>query len=187
MRRTEQHKLAGASSSGQTSEPGTCAIVPTTWGWLRIRATSRGCLRVEWPLSQRPVVAAQERPAAPEALGWAWLAAGQIAEYLDGWRTQLTVPVDWGGTSEFARGVLEACHSIPFGQTRTYAELASAAGSPRAARAVGQVMAHNRRPLIVPCHRVVASNGSLGGFGGGLAMKRWLLELEGVIIPAGPN
>ena len=80
----------------------------------------------------------------------------------------------------FARRVLAACRRIPYGQTLSYAELAAAAGSPGAARAVGSVMAQNRLPLLIPCHRVVGSRGKLGGFSapGGLETKVRLLELE---------
>jgi methylated-DNA-[protein]-cysteine S-methyltransferase len=100
-------------------------------------------------------------------------AAGEPVDFRD-------VPVDDGHLSAFQRRVVRGCRTIPIGGRRTYGELASAAGSPGAARAVGQVMASNRVPLIVPCHRVVASGGGLGGFSApqGLAMKRRLLALE---------
>ena len=82
--------------------------------------------------------------------------------------------------SPFQRKVLAACRAIPYGQTRTYAELAAAAGSPGAARAVGRAMATNPLPLVVPCHRVVATGGELRGYSalGGLATKRRLLDME---------
>jgi len=86
--------------------------------------------------------------------------------------------VDYSGYTDFQRRVLEATRKIPYGQTRSYGEIAKAAGSPGAARAVGQVMAHNRTCIIVPCHRVVASNG-IGGFTGGIEYKVRLLKLEG--------
>lgn len=100
-------------------------------------------------------------------------AAGEAVDFSD-------VPTDLAHLSGFQRRVVKACRAIPAGQRRTYGQLAAAAGSPGAARAVGQVMAMNRVPLIVPCHRVVASGGGLGGFSApqGLAMKRRLLELE---------
>lgn len=84
----------------------------------------------------------------------------------------------------FAQEVLLACRAIPWGETRTYGELAAECGAPGAARAVGNVMASNRFPLVVPCHRVVAANGRLGGFSApqGIEMKRRLLQLE--ISPA---
>jgi len=86
--------------------------------------------------------------------------------------------VDYSGYTDFQRRVLEATRKIPYSQTRSYAEIAEASGSPGAARAVGQVMAHNRTCIIVPCHRVVASNG-IGGFTGGVEYKVGLLKLEG--------
>ncbi len=84
------------------------------------------------------------------------------------------------GMTPFQRKVLEAISSIPPGETMTYGEVAKAAGRPGAARAVGNVMAHNPIPLIFPCHRVVAASG-LGGFTGGLDVKRKLLKLEGAL------
>lgn len=90
------------------------------------------------------------------------------------------VPVALDYLSAFQRRVVKACRAIPTGEQRTYGQLAAAAGSPGAARAVGQVMATNRVPLVVPCHRVVASGGGRGGFSApqGLAMKRRLLAME---------
>lgn len=90
------------------------------------------------------------------------------------------VELDLEPYAGFARDVLLACSRIPWGATRTYGELAALCGAPGAARAVGNVMASNRFPLVVPCHRVVAANGRLGGFSApqGVAMKRRLLGLE---------
>jgi methylated-DNA-[protein]-cysteine S-methyltransferase len=90
------------------------------------------------------------------------------------------VELDLEPYGDFARKVLSACQRIPWGGTCTYGELAAQSGAPGAARAVGNVMASNRFPLVVPCHRVVAANGRLGGFSApqGLAMKRRLLHLE---------
>jgi methylated-DNA-[protein]-cysteine S-methyltransferase len=90
------------------------------------------------------------------------------------------VQVDERHLTDFGRRIVKTCRKIPRGKTRSYGELAKACGSPGAARAVGQVMAKNCYPLIVPCHRVLAASGKLGGFSApqGLAMKRRLLELE---------
>jgi methylated-DNA-[protein]-cysteine S-methyltransferase len=93
--------------------------------------------------------------------------------------------VDLTVQPSFLRRALTAARGIPRGQVRSYAWLAAAAGNPRAARAAGQAMARNPVPIIIPCHRVVASDGSLGGFGGGLGMKRRLLALEGVRAEGG--
>jgi methylated-DNA-[protein]-cysteine S-methyltransferase len=93
----------------------------------------------------------------------------------------LDVPIVLNVNTEFRRRVLQECRRIPYGHTLSYAELAAAAGSPRACRAVGNIMAHNRIPLVIPCHRVVGSHGSLGGYSArsGLTMKQRLLRLEG--------
>ena len=106
-------------------------------------------------------------------------AAGEPVDFSD-------VPVSLDRLSAFQRRVVNACRAIPCGDRRTYGQLAAAAGSPGAARAVGQVMAGNRMPLVVPCHRVVASSGGLGGFSApqGLAMKRRLLALEQAVVAA---
>jgi methylated-DNA-[protein]-cysteine S-methyltransferase len=91
------------------------------------------------------------------------------------------VPLDLSHLSAFQNRVVRHCRRISRGRVRTYSELAAAAGSPGAARAVGNVMAHNRYPIIVPCHRVVGSAGSLGGFSArdGINMKRRMLDMEG--------
>ena len=100
---------------------------------------------------------------------------GQSASFLD-------IPLDLTDLTDFQRRVSLACRQITWGDTCTYGELASRIGSPRAARAVGSVMARNRLPIVIPCHRVLGARGRLGGFSapGGLDMKRRLLRLEGV-------
>ncbi len=100
--------------------------------------------------------------------------AGQRVSFLD-------LPFDDSRASLFQRRVWRLTRAIPYGSVRTYQELAHAAGRSNAARAVGQCMAQNPLPIIVPCHRVVGCNGQLRGFGGGLPMKRALLEMEGVL------
>ena len=92
------------------------------------------------------------------------------------------VAVDLDHLALFAKKVVKRCRKVPAGQTMTYAQLAAACGSPKAARAVGNVMASNRYPLVVPCHRVVGSGGGLGGFSApqGTQLKRQLLKREGV-------
>jgi methylated-DNA-[protein]-cysteine S-methyltransferase len=91
-------------------------------------------------------------------------------------------PVDLSGQPAFHRRALLAARGISYGEVRTYGWLAAAAGRPRAARAAGHAMSRNPIALVIPCHRVVAADGGLGGFGGGLEMKRALLALEGVQI-----
>jgi methylated-DNA-[protein]-cysteine S-methyltransferase len=104
----------------------------------------------------------------------------QLEEYFRGVRRVFDLPLDLEGYTPFTLQILAACRAIPFGQTRTYGSLASELGRPGAARFVGNCMARNPLPLVIPCHRMVGSDGSLHGFGapGGLATKAWLLKME---------
>ncbi len=107
--------------------------------------------------------------------------AASVARLLEGGSDDLgEVPLDWDGVTPFQRRVYEAAREIPAGETRTYGELARRLGSPGGARAVGQALGRNPFVLVVPCHRVLASNGSLGGFSahGGARTKRMLLDIE---------
>jgi methylated-DNA-[protein]-cysteine S-methyltransferase len=104
-------------------------------------------------------------------------AAAQIKEYFEGKRKQFKLPLVMHGT-EFQMAVWQALQNIPYGETRSYKEIAANIGRPKAVRAVG--MANNRNPIsiIVPCHRVIGADGGLTGYGGGLPLKQYLLELE---------
>ena len=104
-------------------------------------------------------------------------ASVQVNEYLSGKRRSFDLPLSYD-VSEFREAVLEAIMDIPYGETRTYSEIASDAGSPRAARAVGTACAENPIPIIIPCHRVVPASGGIGSYAGGSAMKQKLLDLE---------
>jgi O-6-methylguanine DNA methyltransferase len=108
--------------------------------------------------------------------------AKQLVDYLDGRRKSFNVELDLSHVTPFRKRVLEECAAIPRGQVSTYAELARKAGRPNAYRAVGHTMATNPIPIVIPCHRVLGSDGGLHGFGGGLDMKRRLLALEGAAI-----
>jgi O-6-methylguanine DNA methyltransferase len=107
----------------------------------------------------------------------------QLQRYFAGEPVQFSCPLDLRGTP-FQVSVWKELFRIPYGQTRTYAEIASAIGAPRAVRAVGAANGANPVAVIVPCHRVIGSNGTLTGYGGGLGMKEWLLTLEGVMLSA---
>lgn len=113
-------------------------------------------------------------------------ASQQIRAYLDGTLTTFDLPLDLRGTP-FQQAVWDAVAQVPFAQRTTYGQLAAQIGRPQAARAVGAANGANPLPLIVPCHRVVGSNGTLCGYGGGLAVKAFLLALEstahGVTLP----
>lgn len=101
----------------------------------------------------------------------------QLAEYFSGSRTTFDLELEVRGTT-FQKSVLQALQTIPFGQTRTYKDIAEQVGSPKAVRAVGAANGNNPIPIIIPCHRVIGSNGKLTGFGGGLPTKQYLLDLE---------
>jgi methylated-DNA-[protein]-cysteine S-methyltransferase len=104
-------------------------------------------------------------------------AANQLEAYFAGELTEFELELDLRGT-EFQRRVWKALLTIPYGETRSYGEIAEQIGAPGAARAVGLANGHNPIAIVVPCHRVIGANGSLTGFGGGLGRKRTLLELE---------
>jgi len=102
----------------------------------------------------------------------------QIREYLAGHRKTFDLPLAPPHATDFMRAVWRGCRQIPYGKTRSYGWLAARIGRPNASRAVGAALGANPLPLIVPCHRVVRGNGSLGGFAGGLPLKQRLLDLE---------
>jgi len=112
----------------------------------------------------------------------------RFRSYFSGGRPSFPDRLDLSGATSFQHTVWEAARLIPYGETRNYGWLAERVGQPRTARAVGQAMGRNPIAIIIPCHRVIASGGKLGGFGAGLAMKRFLLRLEGAAaqqIPGG--
>jgi len=111
-------------------------------------------------------------------------AATQVAEYFEGRRRAFDLELALGGTP-FERSVWEALLAIPCGETRSYSGLARAVGRPRAARAVGAANGKNPIAVVVPCHRVVGADGSLTGYAGGEAMKRWLLDHERAVCAPG--
>lgn len=124
------------------------------------------------PNAPVPRIAEHETPVLAEA-------RRQVLEYLAGARRSFDLPLDPRGTS-FQRRVWAALTAIPWGETRTYAQIAAAVGSPRAVRAVGQANHRNPIPILIPCHRVVGADGSLTGYAGGIDKKLWLLDHEGV-------
>ncbi|MGH3109689.1 MAG: methylated-DNA--[protein]-cysteine S-methyltransferase [Gaiellaceae bacterium] len=156
-------------------------VLATPIGALGVTASDRGLRGVTLPANDAP------RPSAGsvEAAALASDTANQLEEYFDGSRMSFELELDWDGLDERHRRVLEMLTAAaPFGRTVTYGELGRLAGEPDP-REVGVMMARNPIPLVVPCHRVVASDG-LGGYGGGLDLKRRLLELEGVLPPRLP-
>ena len=153
--------------------------VETPIGTIGVEATGAGLRRVRLPGEDVP---GQSTNGDERAAAHATAAAEQLAEYARGEREVFEIELDWTGVDTTHRRVLETLREIaPFGTTVTYGELGRRAGVDDP-RDVGVMMARNPLPLVVPCHRVVASDG-LGGFGGGLELKRGLLAHEGVLQP----
>lgn len=164
---------------------GTCE---SPLGPLTVMITQRGLVRLSYAgeelAAQLEELADRVSPrilAAPERTDGV---RRQLDEYFAGERAAFDLPIDWSLVRGFARGVLRATARIPYGVISTYREIATEAGSPRAYRAAGNALGGNPVPIVVPCHRVLHADGSLGGYTGGLERKRFLLRLEGV---RGPN
>ncbi len=121
----------------------------------------------------------QPNPAARKARAHIRRLREQLASYFAGEAVAFGVPLDVSGGTVFQRAVWRACGRIPYGQTRSYADVARMAGRPAAVRAAGNALHNNPVPVVVPCHRVIKSDGSLGRFGGGVSVKKKLLRLEG--------
>ena len=157
------------------------AVVETRFGWMVVGGSDAG-LRMS-TLPQPSVkyfvaaIKASERAAVEDASAFGDLAF-RLQRYFEGEDVELSDKLDLGGATDFGMAVWAATRSIPYGETRSYAWVARLMGASKACRAVGSALGRNPLPIIVPCHRVVASDGGLGGFGGGLDMKRLLLRLE---------
>jgi methylated-DNA-[protein]-cysteine S-methyltransferase len=155
----------------------------TPLGRLWMAVSDRGLVAIEQGLNRTEFTAWLERrfkravKYAPERV---CEAAGQVEAYLSGARREFSLAIDWTPLSPFQQAALRATCAIPRGQTRTYAQIAAQIGRPRAARAVGRAEATNPLPLVIPCHRVVGTDGSLHGYGmgEGLKTKEWLLRME---------
>jgi O-6-methylguanine DNA methyltransferase len=159
-------------------------IVDTALGWLGLVLSPAGLRAVTLPRRDRQTALAEvlvlgaREEARDDELGDL---PERLRRYARGEPIAFPDALDFSAATPFQRAVWLATREIPLGRTRSYGWLATRAGRPRAARAVGQAMAANPWPIIVPCHRVVSSNGHLGGYGGGLDMKERLLRLEGAL------
>jgi len=172
------------------------APVDSPFGRLLVAKTYRGVVRVKLPTSRGHQVSDDEAlqelatyvsPRLLESRKRLDEERRELEEYFEGKRDRFDVEVDWQLTRPgFRNRALHAVARIPYGRTKTYTEIAKAAGNPRAFRAAGSACGHNPIPLIVPCHRVVQSGGGIGNYGGGSEMKKGLLSLEGAIQPDQP-
>jgi methylated-DNA-[protein]-cysteine S-methyltransferase len=157
------------------------------YGPLLLAQTKKGLVRVGLPnqdqdellvdLAERVSPRVLEAPAELDPV------RRELDLYFEGKLERFDLPLDWSLSDGFRLRVQRAIARIPYGQTRSYTEVAAKAGNERAVRAAGTACGSNPLPLVVPCHRVLRSGGALGGYGGGLPMKRALLEMEGVLEP----
>ena len=154
----------------------------TAFGSMRVASTDRGLAFVQLPRGQgRGFTGWVARFAPGERVREGYepnrAAVAQITEFLEGKRETFELALDLRAT-DFQRRVYAALREIPYGETRSYGEIALAIGQPKAARAVGSANGANPLSLVIPCHRVIATGGKLGGYGGGLPMKKKLLAME---------
>jgi methylated-DNA-[protein]-cysteine S-methyltransferase len=158
----------------------------TDWGWIELAASENGITSIILPRSNRArrmngQAARNMLEADVRAASVLADAQAQLIDYLEGKRRDFSVPVDMTQGTAFQRRVWRAILRIPYGRVRSYQWVAEKVGGKQYARAVGMALGSNPVPIIVPCHRIIAHDGSLGGFGCGLPMKRRLLRLERVL------
>jgi methylated-DNA-[protein]-cysteine S-methyltransferase len=173
----------------RAAEEGLLDVAYTTtdspFGPLLLAQTRRGLVRVGLPNQDSDELltdlAERVSPRVLEAPGELDEVRRELDLYFDGKLDSFDLPLDWQLSGGFRQRVLRAINRIPYGQTRSYTEMARKAGNERAVRAAGSACGSNPIPLVVPCHRVLRTGGALGGYGGGLPMKEALLQLEGVL------
>ena len=157
----------------------------TACGWVGIASSPSGllALTLPQPTQERALKPLLERWEEEQSYDDSKLDGlkAKLQQYFDGQRVLFDEPLDQSEATAFQRRVWSVVRDIPYGETRSYGQIARQAGSPGAARAVGRVMATNPVPIVVPCHRVIGSDGNLRGFGGGLDLKHRLLEMERVL------
>jgi len=192
-RREGDHAAAAAARrlSARVAAEGLADVSYTSadspFGTLLLASTRRGLVRLAFPeedvdsvldgLAGRISPRIVETPAPLDPV------RRELDEYFSGGRHEFALKLDWALIAGFGRRVLRVTSEIPYGGVLSYGEVAAEAGSPRGSRAAGNALGSNPIPIVIPCHRVLRSGGTLGGYGGGVERKRWLLELEGAVAP----
>lgn len=158
-------------------------VFKSRWGWMGVAESAQGLAAIVLPQSSKAAVAAglgvesasRQRSSSVTLLR----AKRQLVEYLAGRRTAFDLPLDLSRGTAFQRRVWKTLRAIPYGELWSYRGLASQVGGVQYARAVGGAVGANRLPIVVPCHRIIAQDATIGGFSSGLPAKRRLLALEG--------
>ncbi len=160
-------------------------FVDTPFGRYLAATTPRGLVTLSFHTEYDEVLDELSRRISPrvlEAPGKLDELRRELDEYFEGRRHDFDIPLDWRLTGGFMQRVLRATAKIPYGGVATYRDVATRAGNPRAVRAAGNALGANPIPIVVPCHRVVRTGGSVGNYGGGPEMKKALLQLEGALL-----
>ena len=160
----------------------TTCVVRTPYGWIELSASPRGLTSTVLPRTANGPAKSpsqQRSEVNRQAARWLNQARRELQAYFLGKSKSFTCPVDLSGATPFQRAVWRATAQVPYGRVRSYQWIAAKLGAPRSARAVGNALGANPVPLLIPCHRIVAGDASLGGFSCGLPWKRRLLKLEG--------
>ena len=181
--RAAERAAARASDEGLADV--TYTTVDSPIGPLLVAATDRGLVRVSFRQERHDDVlndlVVRISPRVLEAPSELDEVRRELEQYVEGDRRRFELPLDWRLSRGFRCEVLRKLVRVPYGETATYAEMAIRAGRPRAYRAAGSACGSTPMPIVVPCHRVVPSGGGLGNYGGGVDVKKYLLELEGAI------
>jgi len=175
--RAEAEGLLDVAYTSVDSPLGPLVVAATPKGLVRVSYSEfRGEDEVLEELARRVSPRVLEAPARLDPV------RRELDEYFEGRREDFDVPIDWSYLAGFTREVLRATARIGFGEVSTYAGVAAEAGSPRAVRAAGNALGANPMPVVVPCHRVLRTGGTLGGYTGGIERKEFLLRLEGALL-----
>ncbi|NOU09478.1 MAG: methylated-DNA--[protein]-cysteine S-methyltransferase [Nitrospira sp.] len=162
-------------------------VFKSPWGWMGISESDKGIRSIVLPKRSKRAVESELRAESNEPVQQGEstrleVARRQLLDYLAGKRSTFEVPLDFSQGTSFQRQVWRTLQRVPYGKLRSYQWIALRVGGPQYARAVGNAVGANPLPIVIPCHRIVAHDASLGGFSGGLPMKRKLLGLEGTLI-----
>jgi methylated-DNA-[protein]-cysteine S-methyltransferase len=182
-------RVAGERLAARAAEEGLLdvayAVVHSPVGRLVLAGTRRGLVEIAYDSEELDSIlerlAARLSPRVLEAPTRLDPVRRELDEYFEGRRLGFDLPLDWSLSAGFSQRVLRATAKVPYGQVSTYREVAAKAGNERAVRAAGNALGSNPIPIVVPCHRIVRTGGALGGYGGGVERKEYLLRLEGAL------